>query len=1374
MKSERQDNQSDAGKRNSLSHAIDAPPAGEQAWEAALDHFVANAGVDSEKVVAQLLEAFPDRRSEIEAIVASLDGDEIESQSDVLPPLPGQVDLDSVAASGDETDREPAWTKHPAEAGPPAEAVTEQRPNPIASGHSELPRRLGGYELLKLIDSGGMGVVYQARSVAAMQRLVAIKVIKPEIGGKEILSRFALECQSLALMNHPSIATVYEGGVTQEGEPYLAMELVDGVSLSEFVQSSNLDLRARLELFRKICSGIEHAHQKGVIHRDLKPSNVLVTVVDGQPTPKVIDFGLAKITSGQSPTADESDTIHSTQTQLGQILGTLQYMSPEGAMLQPRAVDTRSDVFSLGVVLFELLTGTTPLAGQLSNERPIDERLRRVRSQEPMRPSDRLAALRRGGTDSGIPIALPRQLRGDLDAICLKALALEPDERYVSTGELSADVANYLAGHPVSAAVPNGTYMLRKFLHRYRASLAVAGVIAALLLVATGVSIRWAIRATNAEQELTTQLQVAVAAQEAETEALRKAEHERATAQAISDFLRLDLLGQASPIVGAGHDLTLREVLDKAAAEMGDRFDDAPRVKGELLATIASVYSDLGEYTTAQPYWIEAHQLLSQLADDDGYRAMLVNHAAALNCLRLGLIKEAEQRLKRNLKFLLENDGKWPDQLHITRTSLSLVMNRLGNEAEAADMQAALLIDAKSTGKSTLVLENNWAAELVRQRRYSQAKPILRRVYAASVEEEGRDSTKTMQFQANLAYCLSRSGEEVEAMSLFDDLAQRLERVLGTEHSSLLVNRQMRADCLRRQGNVKESVANLRSLIEDCKSRGLDLSYSMIRNGEHLAIGLFELAKDDEAIDVLFESARRYVAHYGKEHHVAIKAIEHSVNALNNHGQYRASRDLLSELWTFQDGNFDQSIALTDMSLLSSWLRAVREMKDWETLHGAAKRLLDIFPEHSDSWKSERAKVWREQGIALRATGQHAAAATSFREAFDTYSAILQDELPEALSCQLDLATELTELRQFDDAEQLLRDLNDSHIQLGLVSSKRGVATLKLLNQIADQHRDEGDFATAETLFEYLTDFCSKELGPSNRETLANWNGFGQTLRAYKTNEKNVEAERVFRHAIEQAGKPTKSTHSIIAPILSNLALTLKSLDRFEEAAQYYLSVADLLRTHAGRGYYRAEQADIHAAECFVLLDQLERGCELLEPLCWIDAGTPAKNIPVRLEAIDLLLKHQDASRLEETAMRIKEIFDNSSQLEQLDAWDRGKLAMAAAGTLRRRTADPEKLQIALELNRAAVVLRESEDPNDYRTSSAYRSLGVAFDAVGSIQSAEAAYLKAYKILTLSPPKSASRKRSINSVIAKIVDHYDTHAKPELANQWQAKTIAID
>lgn len=1360
-----------------------APPrAGEFAFDEALDRFSAIVGVDAESAAIELLAAFPDRRAEIESLLATLGQEDVAAANDVFPPLPSQVDLDSVTADGDETDQDEAWANYGdlgRAAGTDVRARGALRSSVLPAG--SLPRRVGNYELLELIDSGGMGVVYKARSLAAVQRFVAVKVIKPEIGGREILARFSLECQSLALMNHPSIATVYEGGATELGEPYLAMELVDGVSLTQYCREHACDLRLRLELFRKICAGIEHAHQKGVIHRDLKPSNILVTTVDGVATPKVIDFGLAKINGEQ---AEETDAQHSSHTQLGQILGTLQYMSPEGATLRHASVDTRSDVFSLGVVLFELLAGSTPLEDQLSSELPIDERLRRVRSQEPVRPSDRVAQQRslherkpaseRDATaDTVLSNADQRAIRGDLDAICLKALALQPADRYSATVALSADIENYFQGRPITATAVTSGYLLRKLARRYRTPLAVAGGIATLLLVATGLSVRWAIRATNAEQGLAKQLQVAVDAQEAESEALLQAERERETAQAVSDFLRLDLLAQASPLAESRRDVTLREVLDQAAASMGDRFDQQPRIKGELLATIASVYTDLSEYETAQPYWSEAYDLLSEFGDDGGYRAMLVNHTAALNCISLGLYTEAERRLKQNLDFFANNEGSWPDKHRVTHSSLSLVMTRLGKDSEAADLLAAQILSAEAAGESTLILKNNWSTNLVDQRRYADALPIMQEVCSALVKEHGADDTRTLTCQSNLAYCLARCSRADEALELSTELLERREQIFGPEHLGTLRERRNIADYLRRAGRVEDAIAAMHSLIADCERLGVGRSFPVIANAETLADALFDNKQDDEAIAVLFDSAKQYVEAFGAESHVGVQALARATHSLYAHRRYQELRDLLNLHWRFSNEVFDSSLALPEMLLVDRWLKAVRGLKDWKTLNVAASQLLKVThgdsSNDSDSWRAERAKLRYMAGFGQRAVQQHQEASDSFQAAYETQLAILGEFHGETLDSQMNWGVQLAELGRYADAEEILRAMLQTNVQVFDPGNTRGRRALGALNDIADHYRDVDAFAQAVDLYEYLGEFCMAKLGPAHSETISNRNGLGLALRAEGSPERMLEAEAVFQAASEIAGPATKANRTKYMALLYNWGLTLEDLQRWSGAAECFLLCANESRLRYGPTYYRAEKADIHAAECYAELGEKRRACEVLKPLCGIDSETPPKNIPERLEAIDLLLEWADETQLKPLAEQVQEIFLKSEGIRSLDAWDRSKLALAAAGALRRASDDPVDRARALELNRAAVQIRAGEDPQHYRTANAYRSLGTAQEAVGDDEAAEAAYLKSFEIHTVKPPQSASRRRICNSTTQRIIALYTRLGKADLVQKWQSK-----
>jgi len=355
------------------------------------------------------------------------------------------------------------------------------------------------YKLLQRIGQGGMGTVWMAEQTEPVRRTVALKVIKPGMDSAQVLARFEVERQALALMDHPNIARVLDAGATPNGRPYFVMDLVKGMPLIRFCDEQQLAVRERLELFIQVCQAVQHAHQKGIIHRDLKPSNVLVALYDGKPVPKVIDFGLAKAT-GQRLTA------RTLVTRLGEVLGTLQYMSPEQAELNQLDIDTRSDIYSLGVLLYELLTGTTPLTREALLQTALDEVLKRIREEEPPRPSQRLSTSR-----ERLPaISAQRKLesekltkvvRGELDWIVMKALEKDRSRRYETANGFARDLQRYLNNEPVMAGPPTVGYRARKFVRKHRMEVAVAAGFVVLLAVASVVSTGLAVWANRERKE---------------------------------------------------------------------------------------------------------------------------------------------------------------------------------------------------------------------------------------------------------------------------------------------------------------------------------------------------------------------------------------------------------------------------------------------------------------------------------------------------------------------------------------------------------------------------------------------------------------------------------------------------------------------------------------------------------------------------------------------------------------------------------------------------------------------------------------------------------------------------------------------------------
>src|SRR5882757_7749698 len=343
--------------------------------------------------------------------------------------------------------------------------------------------KIGRYKLLQQIGEGGCGVVYMAEQEEPVHRRVALKVIKQGMDTKQVIARFEAERQALALMDHPNIAKVFDAGATDAGRPYFVMELVRGVKITDYCDEVHLSTPERLALFVQVCQAIQHAHQKGIIHRDLKPSNILIALYDGQPVPKVIDFGVAKATGPRL-------TDQTLYTEFGAVVGTLEYMSPEQAELNQLDIDTRSDIYSLGVLLYELLTGSTPLDSNRLKQGAILEMLRVIREEESPRPSMRLSTTEELPSIAACRNIEPRKLsglvRGELDWIVMKALEKDRNRRYETANGLAADLGRYLNDETVHACPPSPWYRFGKFARRNKAALVAAGLIAAAMLAAVG------------------------------------------------------------------------------------------------------------------------------------------------------------------------------------------------------------------------------------------------------------------------------------------------------------------------------------------------------------------------------------------------------------------------------------------------------------------------------------------------------------------------------------------------------------------------------------------------------------------------------------------------------------------------------------------------------------------------------------------------------------------------------------------------------------------------------------------------------------------------------------------------------------------------
>ena len=647
----------------------------------------------------------------------------------------------------------------------PAKTIIHGEPLPAGGAPDASGRVIDGYRLVRRIGEGGMGEVWLAAQEAPVRREVALKLVRTGMDSQRIAARFEAERQALALMSHPAIATVLDGGSTSAGQPYFVMEYVDGRPVTEYADAVCAPLRARIALFLEICHGVHHAHQKAVIHRDLKPSNILVSVASGRPQPKIIDFGIAKALAHRLAP-------HGQTTEQGLLLGTPEYMSPEQADLTSGDIDTRSDVYSLGALLYELLAGALPFDSERLRARGLDELRRTIREIDPPPPSVRLAALATADTVAAArasdPASLTRALRGDLDAIVMKALEKERGQRYGSAAELADDLQRYLADAPIRARPAHLGYRMRKYARRHRAGVAVAGAAAALLL---GFTITLAVEVRQASRE--------------RDRANREAEVARRTLDFVVDMFKV-----SDPDRSRGKRITAREILDQSSAQIGRELVQEPEVQARLMSSIARVYDQLGLDDSALP--LAERAVLTQLlvlGPEDRETLRSQTDLATIE-RELGAFASAEQQLRAVIAIQRRVLGAdHPDTL-TADYQLAAVLAQRGHPAEADRVLREVIAGrARLLGPSdraTLVAINALALTLSARGRHDEAEGLLREVYALQRVQVGADHPTAIAALHNLGSCLVRSRHFAEARIVNTEVVATSRRILGREHPETL------------------------------------------------------------------------------------------------------------------------------------------------------------------------------------------------------------------------------------------------------------------------------------------------------------------------------------------------------------------------------------------------------------------------------------------------------------------------------------------------------------------------------------------------------------------------------------------------------------
>lgn len=845
----------------------------------------------------------------------------------------------------------------------------------------------GKYKLVEELGKGGMGIVYKAEQIKPVKRGVALKVIKLGMDTDQVVARFETERQALAVMDHPNIAKVFDAGATERGRPYFVMELVQGIPIAEYCDKHKLRTRERLELFMPVCQAVQHAHQKGVIHRDLKPSNVIVSVQEDKPIPKIIDFGIAKATGHRL-------TERTLFTEQGQLIGTPEYMSPEQAEMSGLDVDTRTDIYSLGVMLYELLVGVLPFDPKTIREAGFSEIQRVIRETEPPKASTRLSKLR--DTQTSIaehrrtdPVSLQRQLKGDLDWITMKAMSKDRTQRYASASELASDIMRHLKHDPILASPPSTIYRIRKYVRRHKTGVVAAAlVVLAMVIGITGTSIGL-VKARLAE---------------------KRAKTEAETSQQVSDFL-VDLFKVSDPSEAKGNTITAREILDQGANKIATSLQDQPPIQARMMDTIGEVYMNLGLYKQSAPLLEKAFELRQEVFGENHIEVAESLYNLSLLCAEEAKYDEAENLGKRsltirekvlgpehpdtaeglsNLGEIYRKMGKFDEAESFFRRSLDIrekalepehvdVASSLNSLANVAQHQGkydlaeplykrALKIWEKALGKDDLKVANclnNLGLLYWKQDKFTEAEYLYKRCLSIKERIYGSDHPEVALSLHNLGLLYSTQGRFTEAESLYRRSIRIEEKTRGPDHPDVALKLDSLAILFCRHGKFEESIPFFQRALK-IREKVLgpdhpDVAFSL----NNLAATYGNLDMHDK-IESLFKRALsiREKA-YGPDHPLVAASLQNLGNTYFDLGKFEEAEPLIQRSLSIRE----KALGPEHSSVASSLHTLATLYRDWKKYNKAKplyQRALSIAEKVLPANHWQLAEILEDYAIFLR------------------------------------------------------------------------------------------------------------------------------------------------------------------------------------------------------------------------------------------------------------------------------------------------------------------------------------------------------------------------------------------------------------------------
>lgn len=841
----------------------------------------------------------------------------------------------------------------------------------------------GRYKLLERIGEGGMGTVWLAEQIEPVRRRVALKLIKAGMDTKTVLARFDAERQALAVMDHPNIAKVFDGGTTESGRPYFVMEYVKGMPITDYCDKARLSIQKRLELFVQVCSAVQHAHQKGVIHRDLKPTNILVAPYDAVAVPKVIDFGLAKA-------MHHSLTDWSLHTGHEMILGTPLYMAPEQAQWNNLDIDTRADIYSLGVLLYELLTGTTPLEKKRFKEFIWDEIKRVIREEEPPPPSARLSSTEQlpslAACRQSEPAHLTRLIRGELDWIVMKALEKERSRRYDTANSLALDVQRYLHGEAIQAAPPSRRYRLQKMVRKHRASMATLAIVLIALISGLGFSLWQMQRANHERDEKDQALTIAQQAREEARQAAAKEKQARVQAEKRLAQIEKGVALLANVLTGINPRMEklrgdplyvqLRKRAEQASVELADETVGDPLTVAHLQTVLGNTLLDLGSYQSAvavlekamttrvqllakddletlntKQYLALAYQMLGEQANavqmynevlQARTRQLGANHPQTLSTMNnLASAYEANGQLPEAIKLFEQVIDRQTDQLGfnhpdtlITRNNLACALKAAGRSQEAisifeqvSEAQATLFGTEHTDTLNTL---QNLASTYQTAGRLADAIRLLERIRDCDLKKFGPDHPDTLGTLHSLAVAYAAADRLPEAMRMLEQVRDKRNLVLGPDHPDSLNTLEKLADMYRMHGQLPKAIQLLEQ-VRDVRVHKLGANHHMTLVAvNNLALAYRSVGRHPEAMR-LFEQVRdAFMSRFGPDHPDTLASINNLAGTYFLVGKQAEAIQLYQQLLRSVDRALgsDHPHTLTTVNSLGEAYRAVQRWPD--------------------------------------------------------------------------------------------------------------------------------------------------------------------------------------------------------------------------------------------------------------------------------------------------------------------------------------------------------------------------------------------------------------------------------------------------------------